>query len=136
MMHTDEKLNLSRTVWNFKMNAGEVDCIGADIRFLYTLLRHPSTAGGHPRTYNPWGDEVSEDSRGSADDSRVLGSDWFDPEDYNDLNQISFESLVPITFQNAPLLFSPRISYLRELNEGVPLDFPFGDCLLYTSRCV
>lgn len=127
MMHTDEKLNLSRTVWNFKMNAGEVDCIGADIRFLYTLLRHPSTAGGHPRTYNPWGDEVSEDSRGSADDSRVLGSDWFDPEDYNDLNQISFESLVPITFQNAPLLFSPRISYLRELNEGVPLDFPFGE---------
>ncbi|CUS23595.1 LAQU0S10e04060g1_1 [Lachancea quebecensis] len=112
MMHSDKKLNVSRTVWKLKMNAGEIDCVSADIRFVYTMLGHPSG----PRK-----------GRATANIENVIKSGWFDFEDYNDLNQITFADPVPLTFYDAPLLYSPRISYLRELNEGVPLDYPFGD---------
>ncbi|CAR23280.1 Hob2p [Lachancea thermotolerans CBS 6340] len=113
MMHSDKKLNVSRTVWKFKMNAGEIDCVSADIRFVYTMLGHPSGPRKGGATAN-----IEND---------VLKSSWFDFEDYNDLNQITFADPIPLNFCEAPLLYSPRISYLRELNEGVPLDYPFGD---------
>ncbi|SCV01015.1 LANO_0F09714g1_1 [Lachancea nothofagi CBS 11611] len=124
MTHADKKLQVSRTVWKLKMNAGEIDCVEADLRLIYTLLKSQSD-----RKVPPQKSQCMDDS-GFKDVPQKNGnkfcSDWFDMEDYHDVNQALYKDAKPLAFEDSPFLYSPRISYLRKLSEGVPLDYPFG----------
>ncbi|SCV04307.1 LAME_0H17414g1_1 [Lachancea meyersii CBS 8951] len=124
MNHADEKLEHSRTVWKFKMNAGEIDCRKADIRLIYSRLISSKEDHGHLRDAQYLQGEDSGTFACPKNDDP--GSSWFDMEDYNDVNQVIGKSFIPRVFDDLPLLYSPRISYLRELSEGEALTFPFG----------
>ncbi|SCV03105.1 LAMI_0H05512g1_1 [Lachancea mirantina] len=141
LIHADKVLGNSRTVWKFRQNEGEVDCLNADVRCISAVFNQESVEGilaknlgvREAKLFGGFsGGETSADSPASDDG---VGT-WYDFRDYCDLNQVFLESSTPLTFKSTPLLFSPRISYLRHRNdEGDDLDYPFGeershDCML------
>ncbi|CEP60584.1 Hob2p LALA0_S01e14246g [Lachancea lanzarotensis] len=134
MNHTGTKSENSRTVWKFRMNAGEIDCRTADIRLIYSQL----TSSREGQSDGGWRDSFSEGDQNSTFASTKDGDidrNWFNLEDYNDINQGVGKRFKIRVFDETPLLYSPRISYLRELSEGEFLKFPFGsesnhDCIL------
>lgn len=131
IIRTDEKLNVSRPVWAFRMNTAEIDCIDADIRILSTIfdqeaieellaknlgIYNSNDSNGYSRTFSP------------IEADMLQHSNWYDFEDYIDLNQIMLISKIPLKFKTIPFLYSPRISYFRNINdEGCALEYPFGD---------
>ncbi|SCU97983.1 LADA_0H09758g1_1 [Lachancea dasiensis] len=119
MTHLDNKLKRSRTVWKFKMNAGEVDCVGADFRLAYSMFKWNVTP-------NIPQHQVPHSTSGDYRNNGQSSVEWFDIEDYSDVNQAMYIDTEPLEFEDSPLLFSPRISYMRDTGEGAPLEFPFG----------
>ncbi|SCU84945.1 LAFA_0D12970g1_1 [Lachancea sp. 'fantastica'] len=126
MDHAETNLGTSRTVWKFKMNAGEIDCRTADIRMIYSQLassREDQSQGGWQRSSS---EEPDQNSTFASSQNGNSNRSWFNLEDYNDINQGMGKRFKIRVFDEAPLLYSPRISYLRELSEGESLKFPFG----------
>lgn len=131
LTHSDAKLNKTNPVWKFTMSNGEMDCREVDIRVLSTVF---DKAALEKILLN------AKKNRSPAEhliDTDILrNSEWYDFEDYVDLDQFSLKSSIPLKLQTIPLLYSPRISYFRKLNEeGIPVDFPFGgenshDCII------
>lgn len=128
LTHTDEKLNKSKPVWKFKMSSGEIDCSESDVRILSTIFDqsdveemvasrlgiHHNSSGAIPISL--------------ADVSQLKESEWYDFEDYVDLDQVSLKSALPLKLEALPLLYSPRISYFRKMNDdGYVVPYPFGD---------
>lgn len=131
MIHTDDKLNISRTIWKFKMNAAEIDCVDADIRTIFTIFDQEAIEELLAKNLGIVNDSDCEHDVNSPSPARMdlaHDSNWYDFEDYTDLDQISLDSTTPLKFKAIPLLYSPRISYLRNLNdESLDVSYPFGD---------
>lgn len=129
LTHTNEKLKKSKPVWKFKMSTGEIDCTEADIRILSTIFDQAdveemvaSRLGVH---YNNGSANVP---LSPVDIRQLKESEWYDFEDYVDLDQVSLESSLPLKLDAIPLLSSPRISYFRKINDdGYLVPYPFGD---------
>ncbi|CAE6531123.1 AEG_G0056910.mRNA.1.CDS.1 [Saccharomyces cerevisiae] len=127
LTHTNQKLNKSKPVWKFKMSRGEIDCAEADIRILSTLFDQEAVK----EILTSGLDGILEDEPSrpiSPQDVEYLReSDWYDYEDYIDLNQVPLGSSLPLKLEAIPLLYSPRISYFRKINDdGYVLAYPFG----------
>ena len=127
LTHTNQKLNKSKPVWKFKMSRGEIDCAEADIRILSTLFDQEAVK----EILSTGLDDILEDESSrpiSPQDVEYLReSDWYDYEDYIDLNQVPLGSSLPLKLEAIPLLYSPRISYFRKINDdGYVLAYPFG----------
>lgn len=129
LTHTDEKLKRSKPVWKFKMSSGEIDCAEADVRILSTTFIQAHVEEMVASRYG-----VQHSNKGaaipisSADTRRMKESEWYDFEDYVDLDQVALKSQLPLTLQALPLLYSPRISYFRKINDdGYSVPFPFGN---------
>ncbi|CCH60065.1 hypothetical protein TBLA_0C02560 [Henningerozyma blattae CBS 6284] len=125
--HANEKLNKFKPIWKFKMSTGEVDCREADVRILFTQF---SVSSFHKVLAQRL--DLSVPSAPNFDrKSNILegpNSEWYDFEDYVDLNQILPDSTVPLSLEAIPLLYSPRISYFRQINdEGYNVKYPFGE---------
>ncbi|CAI4054007.1 hypothetical protein SKDZ_16G3730 [Saccharomyces kudriavzevii ZP591] len=136
LTHTNQKLNKSKPVWKFKMSRGEIDCAEADIRILSTMFDQEAVK----RILTTGLDGILEDEPSRPispqDVEHLRESDWYDFEDYIDLNQVPLGSSLPLKLEAIPLLYSPRISYFRKVNDdGYVLAYPFGteeshDCLI------
>lgn len=127
LTHTDQKLNKSKPVWKLKMSRGEIDCAEADIRILSTVF--DQNAVKEILTTGLDGILEDEPSRpmSQRDVEYLRESEWYDFEDYIDLNQVSLGSSLPLKLEAIPLLYSPRISYFRKVNDdGYVLACPFG----------
>ncbi|QLQ82494.1 hypothetical protein HG537_0H02560 [Torulaspora globosa] len=128
LTHTDEKLNKSRPVWKFKMSSGEIDCSESDVRILSTSFDQSDVEemvalrlGIHHRSNDAIPISL-------ADISQQKESEWYDFDDYVDLDQVSLKSSLPLKLEALPLLYSPRISYFRKINDdGYIVPYPFGD---------
>lgn len=137
LTHTNEKLKRSKPVWKFKMSTGELDCTEADIRILSAIFDRSE------------GDEILASRFGFRTDQKsfkpplfvvnekeLKESEWYDYEDYIDLDQVSLESSILFKLEAIPLMYSPRISYFRKINDdGYVVPFPFGreeshDCMI------
>ncbi|EDO19591.1 hypothetical protein Kpol_1018p128 [Vanderwaltozyma polyspora DSM 70294] len=126
LTHTNEKLNRSKPVWKLRMSLGEIDCQEADVRIISTVFDEAaiektlaSRLGLRCRDQATSYDKVSED---------VYFYDWYDFEDYVDLDQVSLQSTLPVKIETIPLLSSPRISYFRKMNDdGYYVKYPFGN---------
>ena len=99
------------------MSTGEIDCSEADIRILSTVFDQSIMEEllSTPTNINGLDAEVDSVQENDAIDM-LKGSEWYDHEDYVDLNQVSLNSSLPLKLEAIPFLYSP--------------------CLLYTSRCV
>lgn len=126
LTHKNAKLNKTKPVWKFRMSSGEIDCIEPDMRVLSTIFDNtliekilsPSLKN-NDYTFNDKTDVNLDELR---------ESEWYDYDDYVDLNQILLTTAIPIKLEAIPLLYSPRISYFRNLNEkGIAVKYPFGD---------
>lgn len=128
LTHTDEKLNKSRPVWKFKMSSGEIDCSESDVRIISTVFDQSDV---EEMVVSRLG--IQHHSNGAtpislADISKLKESEWYDFEDYVDLDQVSLKSSIPLRLEALPLLYSPRISYFRKINDdGYSVPYPFGD---------
>lgn len=127
LTHTNQKLNKSKPVWKFKMSRGEIDCAEADIRILSTLFDQEAVK----EILTSGLDGILEDEPSRPitpqDVEYLRESDWYDYEDYIDLNQVPLGSSLPLKLEAIPLLYSPRISYFRKINDdGYVLAYPFG----------
>ncbi|QLL32087.1 hypothetical protein HG536_0C02560 [Torulaspora globosa] len=128
LTHTDEKLNKSKPVWKFKMSSGEIDCSESDVRILSTSFDQSDVEemvalrlGIQHRSNDAMPISL-------ADISQLKESEWYDFEDYVDLDQVSLKSSLPLKLEALPLLYSPRISYFRKINDdGYVVPNPFGD---------
>ncbi|CCD22625.1 Hob2p NDAI_0A04690 [Naumovozyma dairenensis CBS 421] len=128
LTHQNERLNRSKPVWKLKMSTGEIDCAEADIRIIATTfdknaVKEIFNIGNYPTIL-----QSLEDSTPIRDTLNLLQeSDWYDQDDYVDLNQISSNSSLPLKLEAIPLLYSPRISYFRKINDnGYTVAYPFG----------
>lgn len=126
LIHAVEKLNRFKPVWKFRMSTGEVDCQDADIRLIHTKFTKSMYDFSISQRLDLPSPTSGFDKRSSF--SERVDSEWYDFEDYIDLNQVIPESYIPHSFQTIPFLFSPRISYFRKINdEGYKVEYPFGD---------
>lgn len=127
LTHTDEKLKRSKPVWKFKMSSGEIDCAEADIRILTTTFIQSHV---EEMVVSRFGIHHSNNviPISSAGMKQMKESEWYDFEDYVDLDQVSLKSSVLLKLEALPLLYSPRISYFRKINDaGYSVPYPFGD---------
>lgn len=129
LTHTDEKLKKSKPVWKFKMSSGEIDCSEADVRILTSAFIQTHVEEMVATRFGVHhGKNSSPIPVSSADLKQMRESEWFDFEDYVDLDQVALKSPVPLKLQVFPLLYSPRISYFRKINDdGYRVPYPFGD---------
>ncbi|CAI6921298.1 ANM_collapsed_G0058420.mRNA.1.CDS.1 [Saccharomyces cerevisiae] len=109
------------------MSRGEIDCAEADIRILSTLFDQEAVK----EILTSGLDGILEDEPSRPitpqDVEYLRESDWYDYEDYIDLNQVPLGSSLPLKLEAIPLLYSPRISYFRKINDdGYVLAYPFG----------
>ncbi|GAV53257.1 hypothetical protein ZYGR_0AI05410 [Zygosaccharomyces rouxii] len=130
LLHTNEKLKKSKEIWSFKMSKCEIDCIEADIRILTALFVQSDL---EEETVPKVAKETEGFSSGQGQESASVGSSelkdaaWFDLEDYIDLDQVTLESTQPLHLEAIPLMYSPRISYFRKINDsGYLVKYPFG----------
>ncbi|CCK68419.1 Hob2p KNAG_0A07660 [Huiozyma naganishii CBS 8797] len=126
LTHRNAKLNRSKPVWKFRMSTGELDCTNADVRILSTEFDKNIV----DEILTTKQDKTMPIARHMSpiDVEMFRESDWYDYEDYLDLVQPLLETSFPLKLEAIPLLYSPRISYFRQLNEtGLPVEFPFGD---------
>lgn len=127
LTHRNEKLNRSKPIWKFRIFTGEIDCTEVDLRVL-SVVFDKSAVSEVP--------SKNEESDRTINQDTFKQSDWYNFQDYLDLDQISMTSYIPVKFDAIPLLNSPKISYFRKLNDnGYPVNFPFGneeshDCLI------
>ncbi|CCF55979.1 hypothetical protein KAFR_0A05440 [Kazachstania africana CBS 2517] len=126
LMHTNEKLNRSKPVWKFRMSTGEIDCTDADVRIISTTFDNDRVK---KLLANNTERSIPSSRNGSFLDIEDLKeSDWYAYNDYLDLDEFKLINSIPLKFEAIPLLYSPKISYFRNLNdEGYPLLYPFGD---------
>lgn len=121
-------LQISRPVWRFCMSLAELDFVEADIRVLFAVFDQEAVEELLAKTLGLSAD--SDDVLGTKKDEGYgfTNSSWFDKEDYIDLHQVQLISQTPIKFSAIPFIYSPRITYFRNLAEqGLKLKFPFGD---------
>lgn len=117
LTHANAKLNKSNSIWKFRMTKGEIDCSSVDIRILHSIFAIPNASS-------------SSDIEGSrsVELSTTPYSNLFDPEDYMDLDYLNGNLGKPKVLEAVPLLFSPKISYFRNLADtGYPVVYPFGE---------
>lgn len=134
LTHTNAKLNRTKPVWKFRMSSGEMDCTEPDVRVLSTIFDKSI----YERIVTPTSSSKEQryDQHRDIDLEALRESEWYDYDDYKDLNQLSFFNSFPIKLEAIPLLYSPRISYFRKLNEeGMEVAYPFGeenshDCII------
>lgn len=124
LAHIYKQLELTNSVWKFRMYAGEIDCREADVRILSavfdqekidTILSSENISNIPTKT-------------GSRNSLSLFmeKEEWYDSHDYHDVDYIPL-GVVPSVFKALPLMYSPRISYFRKINEeGFPVPFPFG----------
>jgi len=119
LTHRNEKLNKSKPVWKFRMFTGEIDCTEVDLRMISATFDQTDLKEAISK---------SATTGLSIDEEAFRQNDWFNYEDYLDLDQLSLKSTIPTRFDAIPVLFSPKVSYFRKLNDdGYPVNFPFGD---------
>lgn len=134
LTHTNAKLNKTKPVWKFRMSSGEMDCAEPDVRVLSTIF--DKSLFERLLTPPPSAKENGFNEQMDIDLEALKESEWYDYDDYRDLNQLSFTNSFPVKLEAIPLLYSPRISYFRKLNEeGMEVDYPFGeedshDCII------
>lgn len=130
LLHTNEKLKKSKIIWSFKMSKCEIDCTEADIRILTALFMQSDVEEeAVPKVTKEVEDFSSgQDQRNASDKSSDLkDAAWFDFEDYIDLDQVTLDSTQPLHLEAIPLMYSPRISYFRKINDsGYFVKYPFG----------
>ncbi|CAL9736649.1 protein YPR117W [Monosporozyma servazzii] len=134
LTHTNAKLNKTQPVWKFRMSSGEMDCAEPDVRVLSTIFDKSI----YERVVTPTSNSKQQgfNEQKGIDLEALSESEWYDYDDYKDLNQLSFSNSFPVKLEAIPLLYSPRISYFRKLNEqGMEVDYPFGeedshDCII------
>ncbi|CDO93938.1 unnamed protein product [Kluyveromyces dobzhanskii CBS 2104] len=120
-------LQISRPVWKFSMNLAELDFIDADIRVLFAVFDQEAVEEILAKTLG-LSAEAHDDSKKHRGNHDFTHSSWFDKEDYIDLHQIQLVSEIPMKFSVIPFIYSPRITYFRNIEEqGLDLPFPFGD---------
>lgn len=126
LTHTNEKLNRSKPVWKFRMSTGEFDCEGTDIRLISTVFDEASVEKDLALRLGLRCENGQSKNQQHDDKSKKI-SEWFDFEDYVDLNQVSLESSDPLKIEAMPFMSSPRISYFRKMNDdGYHVPYPFG----------
>lgn len=126
LTHKNSKLNKSRPVWKFKMSSGEVDCIEPDVRVLSTIF--DSSVIEKILSPLPKNNHYTFNEKADVNIDELRESEWYDYDDYIDLNQMSLTTSLPVKLEAIPLLYSPRISYFRKLNEdGISVNYPFGN---------
>ncbi|KAI8399626.1 Golgi-body localization protein domain [Nakaseomyces glabratus] len=123
LAHIYEKLELTNSVWKFRMFEGEMDCCDADVRIIaaeFAQSKIDDILSGMKKS------EIID--RESPQKPLSTGNDeWFDLHDYHDVDHVPLDS-EPVDFKAEPLLYSPRMSYFRKINEdGFPVSYPFGD---------
>ena len=127
LTHRNEKLNKSKPVWKFRINTGEIDCTEVDLRIVTAEFDKADVSKALSKGASP-GTPIDEDM--------FKQNDWYRYEDYLDLNQIPLTTTIPFKFDAIPLMYSPKISYFRKLNDdGYVVKYPFGkedshDCLI------
>lgn len=127
LTHRNEKLNKSKPVWKFRIDTGEIDCTEVDLRVITAEFDKCDVSKVLSKGASP-GTPIDEDM--------FKQNDWYRYEDYLDLNQISLGSTIPFKFDAIPLMYSPKISYFRKLNDdGYVVKYPFGkedshDCFI------
>lgn len=131
LLHTNEKLKKSKAIWSFKMSTGQIECAEADVRILSTVFDQSDVEkmaatklGKHVKS------EYSDRSRSQSPVREELQehSEWYDYEDYIDLDQVSLETSPPLRLEAVPLMYFPRLSYFRQINDsGYIVKYPFGD---------
>ncbi|KAG0666981.1 hypothetical protein C6P45_000153 [Maudiozyma exigua] len=127
LIHTNEKLNKSKPVWKFRMFTGEIDCTDVDLRAISAIFDQTDLKQAISK---------SATTENPIDEEAFKNNEWFNLEDYLDLDQLSLKSTLPTKFDAIPVLYSPKISYFRKLNDdGYPVGFPFGgetshDCMI------
>lgn len=128
LTHTDEKLKKSKPVWKFKMSSGEIDCNEADIRILSTIFDQADVEEMMASRLGFQMNNRSADVPLSPGSEREMKeSEWYDFQDYVDLDQISLKPSLLLKLEAIPLLYSPRISYFRKINDdGYVVPYPFG----------
>ncbi|GAV48241.1 hypothetical protein ZYGR_0I05380 [Zygosaccharomyces rouxii] len=131
LLHTNERLKKSKAIWSFKMSKGEIDCTEADIRILTTSFKQPEVEKeAVPEVAEEVEDFPSGQDQGGASMHTFELEDtaWFDLEDYVDLDQVTLESTQPLSLEAIPLMYSPRISYFRKINDsGYFVKYPFEE---------
>ncbi|KAL3233834.1 hypothetical protein RNJ44_03874 [Nakaseomyces bracarensis] len=124
LAHIYKQLELTNSVWKFRMYAGEIDCIEADVRIISAIFDQDKIDELLiAESLTP----ITTNSKSKASLSCFMAKeDWFDSHDYYDVDYIPV-GVVPSVFKALPLMYSPRISYFRKINEdGFPVPFPFG----------
>ncbi|CCE63036.1 hypothetical protein TPHA_0D04030 [Tetrapisispora phaffii CBS 4417] len=125
LTHTNEKLNKSKPVWKLRMSKGEVDCEEADYRLISTTF---DDANIEKTIASRLGLRCKKEKQFASENINSLkDSEWYDINDYVDLNQISLEAATPIKIDIKPFVSTPRITYFRKINdEGYDVRYPFG----------
>lgn len=127
LTHRNEKLNKSKPVWKFRMFTGEIDCTEVDLRVISATFDQTDLKEAISK---------SVAAENPIDEETFKSNEWFNLEDYLDLDQLSLKSTLPTKFDAIPVLYSPKVSYFRKLNDdGYPVGFPFGgemshDCMI------
>ena len=126
LTHKNAKLNKTKPVWKFRMSSGEIDCIEPDMRVLSTIFDNSLIEKIlSPLSKN---NDYTFTDKTDVNIDELRESEWYDYDDYIDLNQMLFTTAIPIKLEAIPLLYSPRISYFRNLNEkGIRVNYPFGN---------
>lgn len=130
-LHKDKILQVSRPVWGLKINSAEIDCLDADIRILSTMFDQEAIEELLAKNLGLFSETEDESYISSLSQNPTdfnSNSIWYDFDDYVDLDQISLKSKLPLRLCAIPFLFSPRISYVRNItDEGLTLKYPFGN---------
>ena len=111
MLLMDDRLQRKKNIWKLKIDQGEVDCKNADVRLMSAEFdgsqKHQSV----------------KDACAEADDL-----EWYNFFDFIDLEDFELRSDALSKYFTIPLLFSPRISYFRNIDRKVhDLKYPFGN---------
>ncbi|KAL6949110.1 hypothetical protein ACO0QE_001600 [Hanseniaspora vineae] len=118
MLLMDDRLQRKKNIWKLKIDQGEVDCKNADVRLMSAEFN-------------------SSQNHQSVKDACVEADDleWYNFFDFIDLEDFELRSEALAKYYTIPLLFSPRISYFRNIDRKVhDLKYPFGsedshDCM-------
>ncbi|QPG76703.1 hypothetical protein FOA43_004097 [Brettanomyces nanus] len=124
-----------------KMRKGIIDFENADLRIITAEFHETSAAGMLANEYGIKGNESS--GRSSFDDFSTFsssansqdnsGNEWFDKDDFVELDVIPSAEDVP-RWRMIPLASSPRFYYVRDLGKTM-FEFPFDDVQSRTHDC-
>ncbi|ODQ81250.1 hypothetical protein BABINDRAFT_160627 [Babjeviella inositovora NRRL Y-12698] len=121
--------------WKLKISQGELDCENIDIRLLNAVFNERAAAGYLALMLSLTDSHSTSESFSSS--GSVCEATWMDPLDFIEIDIQELTHTPKVTL--VPLLYSPRLSYMRNCKPKYEVPFPFGqkplhDCLFDQSH--